>query len=151
MRRLAFLFCLSSLVFLAVYAVAPLRGYFREWRGYQKRYNRLAEEKVRQNIPVRTVPVGIRQIWNGMDVSIAVPPSGRGRFCATLLFALTRSPPRSARSAVQCVTADRERRLRCVVRMAACGGGKIPCFLVSTWRPLADNAITATQLQRPGF
>ncbi len=69
MRRLAWTFCLSSLVFLAVYAVAPLRDYFREWRGYQKRYNRLAEEKLRQNMPVRATPAGIRQIWNpALDV-----------------------------------------------------------------------------------
>ncbi len=64
MRRLALIFCISSFVFLAVYSVAPLRDYFREWKRYQKSYNRLAEEEFRQNIPVRATPIGIRQIWN---------------------------------------------------------------------------------------
>lgn len=64
MRRLALLFCISSFMFLAVYAVAPLRDYFQEWKRYQKSYNRVAEEGFRQNIPVRPTPIGIRQIWN---------------------------------------------------------------------------------------
>lgn len=64
MRRMSLLFCLSSLVLLVVYAVAPVRDYVAEWRRYQKSFNRLAEEKFRQNIPVRATPVGIRQIWN---------------------------------------------------------------------------------------
>ncbi|MBI3683581.1 MAG: c-type cytochrome [Acidobacteria bacterium] len=64
MRRLARAFCISSVLFLAVYAVAPLRDYFQEWKRYQKSYNRLADEKFRQNIPVRATPIGIRQIWN---------------------------------------------------------------------------------------
>ena len=64
MRRIALIFCLSSFVFLGVYAVAPLRDYFREWKRYQQNYNRLAEEKLRQNIPVRATVIGIQQIWN---------------------------------------------------------------------------------------
>jgi mono/diheme cytochrome c family protein len=64
MRKLALLFCISSFGLLGVYAVAPLRDYFREWKRYQKNFNRLAEEKFRQNISVRPTPIGIRQIWN---------------------------------------------------------------------------------------
>jgi mono/diheme cytochrome c family protein len=61
---MSLLFCLSSLALLVVFAVAPVRDYLAEWRRYQKRFNRLAEEKFRQNIPVRAIPAGIRQIWN---------------------------------------------------------------------------------------
>ncbi|MBI1788973.1 MAG: c-type cytochrome [Acidobacteria bacterium] len=63
MRRMPLLFCLASAALLVVYAVAPMRDYFREWRRFQKDYNRLADEKLRQNMPVRPGPIGIRQIW----------------------------------------------------------------------------------------
>ena len=63
MRRIAPVFCIASFLLLGVYAAAPLREYFREWRRYQNKYNDLAEEKLRQNLPVRTVAIGIRQIW----------------------------------------------------------------------------------------
>ena len=63
MRRTAPLFCIASIVLFAVYAAAPLREYFREWKGYQKHYNQLAQERLRQNIPVRLASIGIRQIW----------------------------------------------------------------------------------------
>ncbi len=63
MRRIALMFCIASFVLLGTYAVAPLRDHFREWRRYQKRYNQVAEEKLRQNIPVRVAAIGIRQVW----------------------------------------------------------------------------------------
>ncbi|MBI5280629.1 MAG: c-type cytochrome [Candidatus Solibacter usitatus] len=69
MRRISLLFCLSSLALLLVYAVTPVRDYLAEWRRYQKAFNRFAEEKFRQNIPVRTTPLTIRQVWNpALDV-----------------------------------------------------------------------------------
>ena len=63
MRRIAPIFSIASILLLAVYAAAPLREFFREWRGYQKGYNQLAQEKLRQNIPVRLASLGIRQVW----------------------------------------------------------------------------------------
>jgi mono/diheme cytochrome c family protein len=62
-RRIALTFSIASFVLLGVYAVTPFRDYFREWRRYQKRYNQLAEQKLRQNIPVRPTPIAIRQVW----------------------------------------------------------------------------------------
>ncbi|MBI4531650.1 MAG: c-type cytochrome [Candidatus Latescibacteria bacterium] len=61
MKSLSKLFAISSLIFLIVLAVSPLKDYFREWKRYQKAYNRLIE-----TLPTRVKPVklGIRQVWN---------------------------------------------------------------------------------------
>jgi mono/diheme cytochrome c family protein len=61
MKPLNKLFAISSLFFLVVLAVSPLKDYFSEWKRYQKAYNRLIE-----TLPTRVKPVtvGIKQIWN---------------------------------------------------------------------------------------
>lgn len=61
LKSLNKLFAVSSLIFLGVLAVSPLKDYFREWRQYQKAYNHLIE-----TLPTRVKPVrgGIRQVWN---------------------------------------------------------------------------------------
>jgi len=53
-------FAISSVVFLVVLAIAPLKDFFREWKWYQFEYNRLVVE-----LPQRIKPadIGIKQIW----------------------------------------------------------------------------------------
>ncbi len=60
MQKLRIVFAISSVLFLVVLAVSPLKDYFEEWKGYQARYNRLVA-----TLPQRVEPVaiGIKQIW----------------------------------------------------------------------------------------
>ncbi len=61
MNKLRLLFAISSVLFLLVLAISPLKDYFREWKGYQYEYNELIVE-----LPQRIKPtdIGIKQIWN---------------------------------------------------------------------------------------
>lgn len=61
MKNLGKLYALSSVIFLAVMAIAPLKDFFKDWRHYQHEYNRLIEEQPRRMKPVA---IGIKQIWN---------------------------------------------------------------------------------------
>jgi cytochrome c len=56
--RLTRVFAVLAVVFVATLAAAPLRPYFAEWRGIQKRYNQLAAQS--GGAPV---PIAIQQIW----------------------------------------------------------------------------------------
>jgi len=56
--RLLRIFAVLSVIFVAVLASAPLRPYFDEWRGIQKRYNWLARQA---GSP--TIPIAVQQIW----------------------------------------------------------------------------------------
>jgi cytochrome c oxidase cbb3-type subunit 3 len=56
--RLAIVFAVLSLVFVAVLASAPLKPYFSEWRSVQARYNEAAE-----SAGAAPVAIGIKQIW----------------------------------------------------------------------------------------
>ncbi len=60
MKRSRIAFALSSVVFLVVLAISPVKDMLLEWKGYQKDYNRLI-----QDLPQRVAPaeIGIRQIW----------------------------------------------------------------------------------------
>lgn len=56
--RLVRVLALLSVVFVIVLASAPLRPFFSEWRGVQKRYNELAAKQ-----GVAAIPIGVKQIW----------------------------------------------------------------------------------------
>lgn len=60
MNKLRIYFAISSVVFLLVLAISPLKDFFQEWRWYQYEYNDLIKD-----LPQRTKPVeiGIKQIW----------------------------------------------------------------------------------------
>jgi cytochrome c len=56
--RLALIFALLSLIFVAVLASAPLLPYFAEWRAIQQNYNDLARKSGQPEIPI-----AVQQIW----------------------------------------------------------------------------------------
>jgi mono/diheme cytochrome c family protein len=60
MNKLRLYFAISSVVFLFVLAISPLKDFFSEWKGYQYEYNGLIKE-----LPQRIKPaeIGIKQIW----------------------------------------------------------------------------------------
>ena len=60
MNKFRLAFAATSVVFLMVLAVSPLKDFFAEWRGYQRRYNQFVG-----TLPQRVSPVqaGIKQIW----------------------------------------------------------------------------------------
>jgi mono/diheme cytochrome c family protein len=53
-------FAIASVAFLIVLAVSPFKDFFREWKGYQIKYNRLITELPQR---VRPATIGIKQIW----------------------------------------------------------------------------------------
>lgn len=63
-KRLFGLFAVFSVLTLVVLAIAAAKNHFPEWRGYQGEFNRIAVEKAKENILVKGVEPGIRQIWN---------------------------------------------------------------------------------------
>src|SRR6266571_2239380 len=60
MNKFRVAFAVSSVVLLIVLAVSPLKDFFREWKGYQLRY-----DDVISQLPQRITPaeIGIKQIW----------------------------------------------------------------------------------------
>jgi len=60
MNKLRLYFAISSVIFLFVLAISPLKDFFREWKGYQYEYNTMIKE-----LPQRIKPaeIGIKQIW----------------------------------------------------------------------------------------
>ncbi|MEK6569996.1 MAG: cytochrome c3 family protein, partial [Bacteroidota bacterium] len=60
MDRLRIYFAISSVAFLGVLAISPLKDFFREWKWCQYEYNRLIAD-----LPQRLKPaeIGIKQIW----------------------------------------------------------------------------------------
>ncbi len=60
MNKLRIYFAASSVVFLVVLAISPLKDFFREWKWYQYKYNDIIKE-----LPQRVKPadIGIKQIW----------------------------------------------------------------------------------------
>lgn len=60
MNKLRLYFALSSIVFLVVLALSPLKDFFREWKWYQYEYNGMIKD-----LPQRIKPtdIGIKQIW----------------------------------------------------------------------------------------
>jgi cytochrome c2 len=63
-KRLYALFAIFSFLALVVLSIAAAKNHFPDWKQYQKEFNRRAEEKAKENILVKEVEPGIRQIWN---------------------------------------------------------------------------------------
>ena len=61
MKNLSKAFAISSLLFLGVLAVSPVKDRLSEWRSYQKAYNRLLLDQPRR---IKPAEVRIRQVWN---------------------------------------------------------------------------------------
>lgn len=61
MKNLSKAFAISSLLFLGVLAVSPVKDRLSEWRSYQTAYNRLLLQQPRR---IKPAEVRIRQIWN---------------------------------------------------------------------------------------
>jgi mono/diheme cytochrome c family protein len=62
--RLWFWFAAASVFMVVTLSISPVRHVFPEWKSVQNEYNRLAAERYRMGQDVRTVRLGLRQIWN---------------------------------------------------------------------------------------
>lgn len=62
-NRLRLLFAVSSIVFLAVMAISPLRDQLREWKHYKRAYLRFAENRPETRKLLADYHSGLDQIW----------------------------------------------------------------------------------------
>jgi mono/diheme cytochrome c family protein len=62
-RRARMVFALSSLVFVAVLAISPVKDLIREWKRYQGAYVRLAQKRPDTKKLLADYHDGIQQIW----------------------------------------------------------------------------------------
>jgi mono/diheme cytochrome c family protein len=62
-KRVRIAFAISSVVFLAVLAVSPVKDYLSEWRHYQKYYVKFAESRPDTKTLLADYHLGINQIW----------------------------------------------------------------------------------------
>lgn len=62
-RRLRWAFAVSSVVFLAVLAVSPVRDYLRSWKRYERDYVRFAQSQPDTKRLLADFRFGIDQIW----------------------------------------------------------------------------------------
>jgi mono/diheme cytochrome c family protein len=62
-NRLRLMFAISSVAFLLVLAISPLRDQLREWKHYKKEYIRFAENRPDTKRLLADVTSGIDQIW----------------------------------------------------------------------------------------
>ena len=60
MKKLNVIYAVTSVIFLIVLAVSPLKSYFDEWRGVQKNFNNFLNSYPQR---IKPVEVGIKQIW----------------------------------------------------------------------------------------
>jgi mono/diheme cytochrome c family protein len=60
MKKLKIIYAITSVIFLIVLAVSPLKNYFDEWRGVQKNFNNFLNSYPQK---IKPVEVGIKQIW----------------------------------------------------------------------------------------
>ena len=60
MRKLRRIYAITSVLFLTVLAISPLKNHFREWRDIQKQYN---QEIQKLQFRVKSVPIHLQQIW----------------------------------------------------------------------------------------
>jgi mono/diheme cytochrome c family protein len=60
MQKLRRVYAITSVFFLAVLAISPLKDTMQEWRAVQKEYNEIIEELPQK---VKPVPIGLQQIW----------------------------------------------------------------------------------------
>ncbi len=60
MKGMAKLFAIVSVLFLVILAIAPIKGFFPEWKKYQNEYNELVAK-----LPTKVKPteIGIKQVW----------------------------------------------------------------------------------------
>ncbi|RMI13308.1 MAG: cytochrome c [Calditrichaeota bacterium] len=60
MERLRKTYAITSVLFLAILAVSPLKDYLREWRAIQTEFNRYIEKLPQR---VKPAPIALQQIW----------------------------------------------------------------------------------------
>jgi mono/diheme cytochrome c family protein len=61
MKKFRIYFAITSVLFLIVLAVSPMKDYLREWKFYQYGYNKLVAGLPQK---VKPVDIGIKQVWN---------------------------------------------------------------------------------------
>ena len=104
-KRLRLIFAVSSVVFLIVLAISPVRDYLRDWRRYERDYVRFAESRPDTKRLLADFHPEIDQIWIPQMQVVdrcttchqgITRPSLRGRFrAATLPRPPAHSPPRA--------------------------------------------------------
>lgn len=62
-RRLRVVFAITTVVFVAVLAVSPVKDYFQEWKGFQRDYARYVETRPDTKLLLADFHRGINQIW----------------------------------------------------------------------------------------
>jgi mono/diheme cytochrome c family protein len=60
MKKIYIIYAITSVIFLIVLAVSPLKSYFDEWRGIQKNFNNFLDSYPQK---IKPIEVGIKQIW----------------------------------------------------------------------------------------
>lgn len=60
MTNIKKIYAITSILFLAVLAISPLKNYFQEWRSIQKNFNSSLESYPQK---IKPVDVGLKQIW----------------------------------------------------------------------------------------
>ena len=67
--RMRFVFAVTSLIFLAVLAISPIKDYRREWKQYKRSYWRFAQGRADTKRLTADYSPNIDQIWlPGMNV-----------------------------------------------------------------------------------
>jgi mono/diheme cytochrome c family protein len=82
-KRLRIAFAISSVTFLAVLAVSPVKDYLSEWRHYQNGYVKFAESRPDTKTLLADYHLGINQIW--------VPKMGVVDRCTTCHLGITQA------------------------------------------------------------
>ena len=82
-KRLRVAFAVSSVVFLTVLAVSPVKDYLSEWRHYQKGFAKFAESRPDTKTLLADYHMGINQIW--------VPQMGVVDRCTTCHLGITQA------------------------------------------------------------
>jgi mono/diheme cytochrome c family protein len=82
-KRLRIAFAISSVIFLAVLAVSPVKDYLSQWRHYQNGYVKLAESRPDTKTLLADYHPGINQIW--------VPEMGVVDRCTTCHLGITQA------------------------------------------------------------
>jgi len=60
MTNIKKIYAVTSILFLAILAISPLKNYFQEWRSIQKNFNSSLESYPQK---IKPVDVGLKQIW----------------------------------------------------------------------------------------
>ena len=62
-NRMRLIFAVSTVAFVAVLAISPIRDHFAEWKHYQKQYVELASTRQNSRALIADFQSGINQIW----------------------------------------------------------------------------------------